>query len=145
MSSVHTTEDIDHQNKWAVLLEVALVFAVMVLAFRTFGRGISDLPGSASVNQFTIFTLGAMGLILVLKRRLDDYGIVFSTLGPSFRLAFISMAILGPTDVAFWLLQILGTTPNEWAGSSIVSAVFLVAAPLVVVITADLPTRAATP
>jgi len=44
--------------------------------------------------------------------------------------------------MVFWLVQMMGTNPNEWTGSSIVTAVFLVATPLMVLVTASLPMRA---
>jgi membrane protease YdiL (CAAX protease family) len=136
-----TADDTNQISKWAVLLEVAVVGGLMIFGFRTLGRAIAHLPGSASVDQFTVFTLGTMGLILVLRRRLDDFGIVFTTVGPSFRLAFRSMAILGPAGMVFLLAQVLGTNPNEWTGSAIVTGAFLLATPLVVALSSGLPTR----
>jgi membrane protease YdiL (CAAX protease family) len=121
--------------------EAALVYAGMMLAFRPLALAVGGGAAASAITQLTVFTVGSVSWILLLRRDPAGFGLRFETPGESFRLAFRAYSIVGPGCMIFLVVMWVGSGLDRWLGAAMVAAVFLAALPLVVRVTADLPTR----
>ena len=76
--------------------EAALVYAGMMLAFRPLALAVGGGAAASAITQLTVFTLGSVSWILLLRRDPAGFGLRFETPGESFRLAFRAYSIVGP-------------------------------------------------
>ena len=113
----------------------------MLIAFRQLGLSIAELPASAAVDQFVVFGLGSLAWAALRRDNPGHLGITFVTFRPSLRLAARAFGVVGPALMVFLLVQLVGSSTHEWLGASLLTATFLLVLPVVVRVTAAMPTR----
>lgn len=82
------------------------------------------------------------GIIHLLYRKREDFGIYFPTFSDSFKLTIRAYAVAGPAGMTFLLIGWLGWSFTDWPGALTLSAVYLLVLFLVLKITMPLLTRA---
>ncbi|MEB8328521.1 CPBP family intramembrane metalloprotease [Flavobacteriaceae bacterium KMM 6897] len=91
--------------------------------------------------KFVMTILVPFGLIQLLYKSKNDFGIYFPKFSDSFKLSLNAYAIGGPAGITFLLIGLLGWEFSDWPGSLILSVVYLLVFYYIPKVTKRLPTR----